>query len=323
MQFPDRIIFGDNQFFGINHMSPAKAQEQRERFKDVQAIIDVIDIAYDAGIHAFMFNTHDEVAKICDHFRRNPLRYKELRLYPSLPYAHKYANAVNEKGIFGALQEFVVSGRSVGGIVTTLVRGGKSLVTQDLVEIMKLLVDGEMRMFRGLNVAAVFLQNIVADLLLGLDNKDFLIAFAKHIRLAYGAEPGFNTMNMPRMAHFLVDCGLVDPLVCSSINRAGYLMSPNRQAYEKTLTTLSFRPIAMSIFASGAIDPAEAVNYIATQPKIRSVVFGASCRAHIVKTKELLDRAFSAPVVLSDGVPVSQPGTSSYAEREISEFNTR
>ena len=35
----DRIIFGDNQFFGINHMSVEKAQSQAERFKDINAII--------------------------------------------------------------------------------------------------------------------------------------------------------------------------------------------------------------------------------------------------------------------------------------------
>ena len=35
----DRIIFGDNQFFGINHMSEEKAQAQAERFKDSQTII--------------------------------------------------------------------------------------------------------------------------------------------------------------------------------------------------------------------------------------------------------------------------------------------
>lgn len=103
----DRIILGDNQFFGINHMSEDKAQVQAERFRDVGAIIEVIDTAYDCGIRAFMFNTHDKVAQICDHFRAHPDRYNDLRLYPSMPYAHKYANVVAEKGIFGALNDFV------------------------------------------------------------------------------------------------------------------------------------------------------------------------------------------------------------------------
>ena len=38
----DRIIFGDNQFFGINHMSQEKAQALEERFRDLKAITDVI-----------------------------------------------------------------------------------------------------------------------------------------------------------------------------------------------------------------------------------------------------------------------------------------
>jgi hypothetical protein len=32
----DRIIFGDNQFFGINHMSEDKAQALEEKFKATQ-----------------------------------------------------------------------------------------------------------------------------------------------------------------------------------------------------------------------------------------------------------------------------------------------
>ena len=44
----DRVIFGDNQFFGINHMSEAKAQNLDERFRDLNAIIDVIGVG--AGV---------------------------------------------------------------------------------------------------------------------------------------------------------------------------------------------------------------------------------------------------------------------------------
>ena len=32
MEKIDRIIFGDNQFFGINHMSEEKAQQLAEKF---------------------------------------------------------------------------------------------------------------------------------------------------------------------------------------------------------------------------------------------------------------------------------------------------
>ena len=41
----DRVLFGDNQFFGVNHMSEDKARAQAMRFQDLQAIIDVLDAA--------------------------------------------------------------------------------------------------------------------------------------------------------------------------------------------------------------------------------------------------------------------------------------
>jgi hypothetical protein len=78
----DRLLFGDNQFFGVNHMSEEKARAQAMRFQDTQAIIDVLDIAYDEGIRTFMCTTHDRIAEICDHMRMHPSRYADYRFYP-------------------------------------------------------------------------------------------------------------------------------------------------------------------------------------------------------------------------------------------------
>jgi len=284
----DRIIFGDNQFFGINHMSEEKAQAQSERFKDINAIIKVIDTAYDCGIHAFMFNTHDRVTELCDHFRANPEKYSDLRLYPSMPYAHKYANAVNEKGIIGALNDFVFVG-PIGQVLRRIARGAMSVVNRDMMESMKLLVDVEMGMFRDLNVRGIFLQNIVTDLLLGMGNKEVFIEFAEHVKKTYGVDPAFNTMDMPKLVDFLLDCGIENPIVCSSINKIGYLMNPDKVSYEETIRTKSFRPMAMSIMASGAVEPKEAIEYVTSLKNIKSIVFGASSKAHIQETKDLIE----------------------------------
>jgi predicted peroxiredoxin len=78
----DRLLFGDNQFFGINHMSEEKARAQAIRFQPTQAIIDVLDAAYDEGIRTFMCTTHERVAEICDHVRKNRGRYSEFAFYP-------------------------------------------------------------------------------------------------------------------------------------------------------------------------------------------------------------------------------------------------
>ena len=44
----------------------------------------------------------------------------------------------------------------------------------------------------------------------------------------------------------------------------------------------------MSIFASGAISPREAVEYVCAQPKIESLLFGASSRANIENSVALI-----------------------------------
>ena len=286
----DRIIFGDNQFFGINHMSEEKAQALSEKFKDLKAITDVMDIAYDCGIRAFMLNTNERAQAICDYFRAETVRYADICFYPSMPYAHKYANAVAEKGIFGAIKDTLLAGSTTGEIFSMLTKGSATLFEKDMIKVMQMLVDLEMKIFRDLNVKVVFLQNIVTDLLLGFGVKEVFVAYHAYIKEKFGVEPGFVSMNLPRLVEFLLDCGIENPIVCSAINKAGYFMNPSIEAYESAIQEKPFRPIAMSVLASGAIRPEEAIAYVCRQPEIQSVVFGASSRAHIAETKKLIDK---------------------------------
>ena len=213
----DRILFGDNQFFGVNHASEEKARLQTIRFKNIESIIKVLDTAYDAGIRTFMCTTHDRIAEVCEHVRSNPARYASFKFYPCMPYAHKYANAVTEHGMLDALRLFLPE----QGAVAALFRGGRSLAFKDMEGIAQLLIDAEMKMFSRLSTPVVFLQNIVTDLLLGLGAKDAFRFFADHVVRRYNAEPGFITMNLPRLLDTLEDVGIVDPIVCANINSAG------------------------------------------------------------------------------------------------------
>lgn len=288
----DRVIFGDNQFFGINHMSEEKAQELAERFRDVASITRVIDGAYECGVRGFMLNANERAAPVCDYLRANTARYPELRLYPSIPYPHKYANLVAERGIFEALKAAVFADNTAAGVAGMILKGGASLFDRDPNRLMELLVDAEMRMFQGLDVRVVFLQNIVTDLVLGLGVVDFLAGFAAYVQKKFGAEPGFITMNLPQLVPALRAAGVENPIVCSSINKAGYFMNPDVATYEETIRQGGFRSMAMSILASGAVGPEEAVEYVCRQPNICSIVFGASSLGHIRQTKELIEAAW-------------------------------
>ena len=255
----DRILFGDNQFFGVNHMSEEKARQQAMRFQDLQAIIDVLDIVYDEGIRTFMCTTQDRMVDVCEHFRQHKDRYSGFKFYPCMPYAHKYANAVTEYGILGALQRFLPSNNKIAAIW----KGGLSVAKRDVEGIAELLIDSEMNMFRGLETPVIFLQNVVSDLLLGLGYKEGFRIFADHVRQKYNAEAGFITMNLPRMLDVLDELGFENPIVCSNINKIGFRMCGGIELYENTIATRKFRPIAMSVLASGALQPREAIEYIA------------------------------------------------------------
>jgi len=288
----DRIILGDNQFFGISHMSEEKGMARARKFQDINAIIDILDTAYECGIHAFTFSTHDRVQQICDHFRANTNKYADMRLYPVIPYAHKYANLVNDKGILGAIKEVVVSNNTAKQMVSMVTRGGRVMLKQDSTEIMKLLIDAEMKMFRDLNVKVIFLQNIVTDLLLGLGWKDVFKDFVTYIEQQYESRAGFMTLNMPMLVDFLLECGIKDPVVCSAINKVGFQMNPNITSYEEALQTKPFQALAMSIMAAGTVPPREAIEYVSSFENIKSILFGASTMAHVQQTTKLLEEYF-------------------------------
>jgi len=196
-----------------------------------------------------------------------------------MPYAHKYANAVTELGVTGALKQYVP-----GNFLGSLFKGGMAYLSKDYLAIMELLVDSEMKMFKGIDTPVIFLQNVITDLLLGLRANEIFIAFHQYIRKKYNAEAGFITMNMPMLLNVLQQGGIDNPVICSSINKAGFRMSGGKEIYEKTLQTKKVRAIAMQVLGGGAIPPKEAIEYVCNLPNIESILFGASSKSNIENT---------------------------------------
>ena len=271
-------------------MSQDKAQQLAERFHSLDSIFSVYRSAFDADIRAVMLNSNDRAAEICDRFRANASSYSDLAWYPSIPYPHKYANLVAEKGIPGALNDILFRQGSTASGLGKLAQGGLALVSLDAVRMMKVLIDAEMAMFRGLNVRVIFLQNIVTDLLLGLSMQDLFVEFCEHIRKKHGAMPGLITQNMPYLLARLKEWGISGVAICSSINKLGYLMSPDRKSYETALAgndPVRYPMMAMSTMASGALPAPEAYSYI-NSLNLQSVVFGASTKRSIDETTRLI-----------------------------------
>ena len=281
----DRVLFGDNQFFGVNHMSEEKARAQAVRFQDIAAVIKVLDDAYAEGIRTFMCTTHERMSEVCGYFREHREKYPDFKFFPCLPYAHKYANAAAELGMIGAVRSFLPTDNALGA----LLKGGMSLARKDIEGLAGLLVDAEMKMFAGLETPVIFLQNVATDFLLGLGFDEAFRMFNDHVREHYEAEPGFITMNAPYLLQRLSKIGLKNPIICANINKIAFRMCGGIDAYEQMIAEGRCRLIAMSVFASGALPPREALEYVCRFAHIEAIVFGASNRNNIAQTKHLIE----------------------------------
>ena len=103
----DRILFGDNQFFGVNHMSEEKARAAGDAVQGhARHHARSSTSPTTSGIRVFMCTTHDRVGEIVRHRARQPGRYPDFSSIPCMPYAHKYANSVGEVGVIETIRRF-------------------------------------------------------------------------------------------------------------------------------------------------------------------------------------------------------------------------
>ena len=87
------------------------------------------------------------------------------------------------------------------------------------------------------------------------------------------------------------DLKLDTPMICSNINKIGFRMNPSKTLVEEKISKKNCFNIAMSVLASGAINPKDAAEYINTLDGVDAILFGASSKAHILESKELFEGA--------------------------------
>ena len=194
----ERILVGDNQFFAVNHISDEKSMAQSIKFREDSAILNTLDLARNEGSNTFMCTTHDRIERICEAILKEPDKYHDFKIFPCMPYAHKYANSITENGVIGTFQKYVPN-----NVIGSIFKGGMAIFKKDYLDIMELMIDSELKMFKGINTPVIFLQNVITDLLLGLRMSDFLVGFHDYVKKKYNAEAGFITMNMPLLLHTL------------------------------------------------------------------------------------------------------------------------
>jgi len=278
----DKVILGDNQFFGVNHMSQDRGKATYEQFKDINEIKRILNYALSKGVKGVMFSTHPSIYQICDMIREDELLRENLNIYVNVPYIIKYVSMVTEMGIFETIKT-MLSGKSGGSKAKFLCRTAANAITLNHMGILERLIDVELAPFYGLKVKAIFLHNALCDLALSYDMKQVICGFDKYIRHEYNAIPGYGTLNYSAFSKFLDEAGLEDSLVMTAVNKKGFLMNPSKEQVVHDIMSEKHTILGMATLASGSLLPEEAYEFIA-HTSVKNVVVGLSSKTHADET---------------------------------------
>lgn len=284
----DQVILGDNQFFGVNHMSQDKGRATYEQFKDMNEIKRILNYGLSKGVRGVMFSTHPSIYEICDMIRADENLKNNLNIYVNVPYIIKYVSMVTEMGMYNTMKT-MLKGKSGSGKTKFLLETGANIITLNHLGILERLIDVELAPFHGLNVKAVFLHNALCDLILGYNMKEVAVAFDRYIRKRYHAIPAYGTLNFSAFSEFLDNIGLHNSLIMTSVNKKGFLMNPSRDQVVEDIAKSSHTVLAMATLASGRLHPEEAYSFI-SETAVQNVVVGLSSQKHADETFALIQK---------------------------------
>ena len=275
-----KAILGDNQFLGVNHANQGRASELFERFKNPDAVLEVIGFAYDAGVRDFMFTTHDRYEAVFDEIRRSNM-FPGMYYTPCLPYAHKYWNRMSDRGPVGLICSTAMQINPLRLVPATL-----RLLFGSVGNMAEVLIEIETIMCKGLPVRGVFLQNLAFDLLMSMELNRLIEEFADVAINRLGVNAGFITMNHPKAVEVLCDkIGIDKPWICANYNVSGFRMNPSQHRCEASFASGKSRNIAMSVLASGRANSNSAFDYVVEHMRrghVEAILFGSSRKDNII-----------------------------------------
>ena len=284
-----QITLGHNAFFGVDHLSAERGSERAAFFSDPRRIAEIIMAARGAGAGGMMMSTHERAAPVCEVIASDPQLRQDFRIYPLLPYAQKYVTRSNEVGMVNVVLE-MLSGTTLLGKLNLIWQGSKAAVTNDVNAVLAALMQIELKPFRNLNTAAVFLHDGFTDLALAFGLREVFEFYLAEIPKICDAQGAFATKNLPMLLDRFREWGLPQPVVMTHFNKAGYHMNPDRARCEEAAARHDASILAMGSLASGYLKPDEAYEYLAGVRNIDGVVVGVSRPAHIDETFAAIKR---------------------------------
>jgi hypothetical protein len=277
-------ILGDNQFFGVNHNDLAKGETTKMQFKSDESIISFINQATSLGLDGFMMNSNTRGYEIIQSISK----CYSAEIHYSVPYPHRYATIVNESGMLKLLN-YIIKKSSFKSLFFHFPR---FLIFRDVRFLLPLILELEIpKSLKKGNY--VYLQNIVTDLLLGVNRHDLLNSFCSSI-VKLGYYPGLITLNPVKLDKVVsrFDIELQKKMIiCFNININGFNVFPDLESVEALVKKKSlYKKMGMSIFSSGGAKSINnSIEYI-KRLKLDYIVYGSSNIENIIENYSLLKK---------------------------------
>jgi hypothetical protein len=273
-----KLILGDNQFFGVNHANLKKGVRTKEMFSSHESISDFIKKSLSIGLDGFMINSNHIGFKVVEGF---DFTNQNAECHYSIPYPHKYAGIVNDSGMI-ALVSLVLKQLRLRDLFSAF----KFASTFNAAHLLPIIV--RMEIPKSLPMGSVvYLQNVITDLTMGLNNGDSILSAYIESVAAMGYKPGLITLNPCDLIRRLKKNHSNDEVfLCFNINYSGFNVFPSVSQVEESISDAkrhtNWKLMGMSIFSSGSSGTSiqESIDYVKTL-ELDYVVFGSSKLSNI------------------------------------------
>ena len=278
-----KVLLGDNQFFGVNHFDLNKGNKTKDKFGSIEKIKEFIIESQQIGLDGFMINSNKLGYEIVKNFELQ--RGKEIHY--SIPYPHKYASLVNEKGMLYLLKYFLTN-TTLNNLIISL---PKFIFTRNIKHLISLVIGLEVpkNLPKG---SSVYIQNVITDMLIGIGRFDILESFVRDVRKR-GYKPGLITLNPCKLNELIVQSKIMnkkDLTVCFNVNHVGFNVFPTKDLVEDFIKKQhNYSLMGMSVFSSGGANVSKAISYIKNLD-LEYVVFGSSKMENVEKNFKALLR---------------------------------
>lgn len=289
------LLVGDNAFHGISHLSQQRARERstKENPSDVKHAAELVRLSLQNGATGFMFSVSETTLSILKALGQD----EKPDLYAIVPYAYEYVRlATQVGGVSGLARRFsrqIMFSRNIFTVAPNLI----GLIRANPLAFLKTYLVYEISRIKSAtaknkNLKSVLLHEVLTDMALAL-NLDQVFKFYVDFLYDLSIRPGFETRNFPylvrKLKEWKIDFSRIT--IAASFNKIGFQMNPSQSECEKALRSVSNgEVIAMSILASGYLNPSEAIGYFENLSGITHIVVGVSKRQHAIETFKLLSQ---------------------------------